>query len=234
MTAMPPIVVIAGGLATRMGEVTTRIPQSMIPVNGEPFIAIQLRKFRSQGITHVILCIGYLGEQIRDFVGDGASFGLKVDYSFDGPILLGTGGAVRQALPLLADIFLLIYGDSYLDIAYPPVVEAFQVAGKPGLMTVLHNEGRWDTSNVEFAKGQIVEYSKQPTPRMAYIDYGLSVLRRDCFDAVPHGAFDLGELFRQMVARGEMAGYEVTTRFYEIGSPAGLEQTAAYLAARVI
>lgn len=228
------MLVIAGGLATRMGDVTKRIPKSMLPVNGEPFIAHQLRKFRAEGVRHVVLCIGHLGEQIRDFVGDGAAFGLKVDYSFDGPVLLGTGGAVCQALQLVGDTFLLIYGDSYLDIAYPPVVDAFRASGRPGLMTVLHNEGRWDTSNVEYAAGRIVEYSKQPTPRMAHIDYGLSVLRRDCFVAAPQGAFDLGQLFRDMVSRGEMAGYEVKTRFYEIGSHSGLAETAEYLAARPI
>ena len=230
MTHMPPIVVIAGGLATRMKPLTDKIPKSMLEVAGEPFIAHQLRLFQREGLKRVVLCVGFLGEMIRDFVGRGTRFGLEVTYSFDGPRQLGTGGAVRKALPLLGEEFLVTYGDSYLDMPYEPVVQAFRASGAAALMTVFHNSGLWDTSNVEFVDGKIVDYSKQPTPKMAHIDYGLSMLRATIFDDTSDSEpFDLAALYRKMVQEKRMAGFEVTTRFYEIGSPAGLAALDARL-----
>lgn len=233
MTAMPPIAVIAGGLATRMYPVTASVPKSMLDVAGEPFIAHQLRLFRREGLERVVLCIGHLGEMIEAFVGDGRRFGLSVAYSRDGERLMGTGGALRRALPSLGDEFLVTYGDSYLDIAVRPIVDAFHRAGLPALMTVFHNQGRWDTSNVEFADGRILAYSKQPTARMAHIDFGLSMLQAEVLAAMPQGEpFDLAAVYRALVETGRMAGCEVATRFYEIGSPAGLIETAAYIKGR--
>jgi NDP-sugar pyrophosphorylase family protein len=229
---MPPIAVLAGGLGSRMAHLTATIPKSMLEVAGEPFIAHQLRQFHREGIRRVVLCAGHLMPVITDFVGDGARFGVTVSYSYDGEKLLGTGGALRKALPLLGREFLVIYGDSYLDIQFRPVVEAFTAGRRLALMTVLHNAGRWDTSNVEFVDGRIIDYSKQPTPKMRHIDYGLAVLRRDAFDDMPSdGSFDLMRLYRSLIAKGEMTGFEVTKRFYEIGSPSGLADTAAYLEA---
>ena len=224
------MVVLAGGLATRMRPITSTIPKSMIEVAGEPFVAHQLRLFRRQGIKHVVLCVGYLSEIIEAYVGDGRAFGLDVVYSPDGEKLLGTGGAVRKALPHLGDEFLLIYGDSYLDISYRDVVEAFHASGRPALMTVLHNRGRWDTSNIEFEKQRILAYSKQPTARMEHIDYGLSMLKAQVFDGLPvDDTFDLAALYRNLIENGNMAGYEVDRRFYEIGSPSGLAEIDQYL-----
>lgn len=230
MTEMPPIAVLAGGLATRMHPLTEKIPKSLLEVAGEPFIAHQLRLFRREGIEHVVICAGFLAGQIEAFVGEGARFGLKISYSLDGPKLLGTGGALRRALPLLGDEFLLTYGDSYLDTAYAPVVAAFRRANAKGLMTVFHNEGRWDTSNVEFEAGRIIAYSKQPMPRMHHIDYGLSMLSAEALErTTPDQAFDLASLYTVLVKEREMAGFEVTTRFYEIGSAAGLAETSSYI-----
>lgn len=230
MTAMPPIAVLAGGLGTRMGSLTEKVPKAMLDVAGEPFVAHQLRLFRREGIMRVVLCIGHLGEPVADFVGDGRRFGVEVAYSRDGERLRGTGGALLQALPLLGSEFLVIYGDSYLDTAFRPVVDAFRASGKPGLMTVFHNAGRWDTSNVLFKSGRIIQYSKQPTLRMAHIDYGLAVLRSDVLDLAPAAeAFDLAALYARLVENGQMAGYEVATRFYEIGSPTGLADATAYI-----
>lgn len=225
MTTMPPIAVIAGGLATRMQPLTEKIPKSMLEVAGEPFIAHQLRLFHRENISRVVLCVGFLGEQIHGFVGDGSRFGLKVCYSFDGPLLLGTGGSVRKALPLLGPEFLVTYGDSYLDISYAPIVDAFRASGAPGLMTVFNNAGRWDTSNVEFVDSRIVDYSKQPTEKMAYIDYGLSMLKTEVFDTMPkERPFDLAFLYRKLVLEKRLAGFETSKRFYEIGSPTGLKE----------
>lgn len=233
MTMMPPVAVLAGGLATRMGDATRQTPKSMLEVAGEPFIAHQLRLFRRENISDVVLCVGHLFEQIRDFVGDGANFGLNVQYSVDGSKLLGTGGALRKALPLLGPVFLVTYGDSYLDIPFSPVVDAFIESGRPALITVLHNEGRWDTSNVEFAQKRLLHYSKVQTPAMAHIDYGLSVLSTTVFDRIARDeAFDLASLYAQLVEDGSMSGYEVFNRFYEIGSHAGRAETESYIEAR--
>jgi NDP-sugar pyrophosphorylase family protein len=227
---MPPIAVLAGGLATRMRPLTEKFPKSMLDVGGEPFIAHQLRLFRREGLSRVVLCVGYLSEILEDFVGDGSRFGLQVVYSRDVEKLLGTGGALRRALPYLGEEFLVTYGDSYLDIPFAPVVEAFQAAGQPGLMTVFHNRGMWDASNVEFDGSQIIDYSKTPTSRMAYIDFGLSMLKKCVFDGTePDQPFDLATIYRDLVSAGKMTGHEVKKRFYEIGSVSGLAEINEYL-----
>jgi NDP-sugar pyrophosphorylase family protein len=227
---MPPIAVLAGGLATRMQPATLSVPKSMLEVAEEPFIAHQLRLFRREGVGRVVLCLGYLGEQVAAFVGDGRRYGLQTEYSYDGDIMLGTGGALRRALPLLGDEFLVTYGDSYLDIPFRPLVDAFHAADLCGLMTVFRNDGRLDTSNVEFADGRIIDYSKTPTPRMTYIDFGLTMLSASSLSTFAEGeAFDLADVYRQLVHEGRMVGLEIERRFYEIGSPAGLAETDTYL-----
>ena len=201
---MLPVAILAGGLATRLHPVTERIPKALVEINGEPFLAHQLRLLRARGIDRVVLCIGQLGEQIREYAGDGARFGLAIDYSLDGPVLLGTAGAVRQALPLLGDAFFVLYGDSYLPCSYGDVARGFPRGGQPGLMTVYRNEGRWDTSNVEFADGRILAYDKENrTPRMQHIDYGLGVFSRAAFDGTPHA--DLAACIAICCGRGQLA-----------------------------
>lgn len=226
-----PVAILAGGLALRLRPLTEKIPKSLIEIAGEPFIAHQLRLLRRENITRVVMCVGFLGEMIADYVGDGSRFGLSVEYSSDGPDLLGTGGALRKALPLLGGEFLVLYGDSYLDTSYAPIVARFHAAGMLGLMTVFHNEGRWDASNVEFIDGIIRSYDKRaPVPRAQYIDYGLGVLKVSAFDLMPKsGPFDLAALHGQLVARGELAGYEARERFYEIGSGQGIADLNRYL-----
>lgn len=228
---LPSLALLAGGLATRMRPVTETIPKAMIEVAGEPFIAHQLRLIACKGVKQVVICCGFLGEQIVDFVGDGSRFGCSVNYSFDGDTLLGTGGALAKALPLLGDEFLVMYGDSWLDADFAEVYSAFQRSGLPALMTVYRNEGRWDTSNVEFVDGVIRRYDKiNRTPEMRHIDYGLGVVEAVVFADQPGGvSFDLAELFARLLARGKLAGHEVFERFYEIGSPAGLVETGARL-----
>jgi NDP-sugar pyrophosphorylase family protein len=233
LSSLPLLALLAGGLATRMRPATERIPKSMLPVAGEPFVAHQLRLVARQGIAEVVICAGHLGEQIADFVGDGAQFGLDVRYSWDGPNLLGTGGALRRALPLLGERFLVMYGDSLLPTRFAPVWAAFRRLHMPALMTVFRNEGRWDTSNVEFSEGVIRAYDKLArTPRMRHIDYGLSALAAASLAAQPEGeAFDLADFYRDLARAGLLAGYEVAERFYEIGSPKGLAETGTFLLA---
>ena len=228
---LPTLALLAGGLATRMRPVTETLPKSLLPVAGEPFIAHQLRRIAAEGIGEIVICAGHLGKQIADFVGDGARFGCAVRYSWDGPQLLGTGGALRQALPLLGERFLVLYGDSLLPVRFAPVWQTFADSTMPALMTVFRNEGRWDTSNVEFLDGIIRVYDKRArTPRMRHIDYGLGAIDAAAFAARPAGqAFDLADFYRDLAQTGRLAGYEVAERFYEIGSPAGLAETRTFL-----
>jgi NDP-sugar pyrophosphorylase family protein len=226
-----PVAILAGGLATRLRPATEKIPKALLSVADEPFLVHQLRLLRSEGFRKVVLCVGYLGEMIEATIGDGKRLGLKIDYSFDGPTLLGTGGALKRALPELGKRFLVIYGDSYMPADYGAIVEAFVQSGKPALMTVLENEGRWDASNVWFEKGKIQRYDKRlRTPEMRHIDYGISVLTPGVFAGFPENVpFDLADLYSRLVSDQQMAAYEVNQRFYEIGSAEGLAELDSLL-----
>jgi NDP-sugar pyrophosphorylase family protein len=228
-----PVAILAGGLATRLRPITEKIPKSLVPVAGRPFLAHQLEMLHARGIRRVVLCIGFLGEMIQREFGNKA-FGIKLEYSFDGPKLLGTGGAIRRALPRLGGEFFVLYGDSYLPLEYAPVAESFHRSGKLGLMTVYRNEGKYDTSNVVFREGQIVVYDKKARlPEMRHIDYGLSMFKAPVFDAYTSDqVFDLAAVMGKLVGEQQLAGYEVPQRFYEMGSPAGLAELETLLAAK--
>jgi NDP-sugar pyrophosphorylase family protein len=232
--ATTPVALLAGGLATRLRPITQTIPKALIAVAGRPFVDHQLDLLYRNGIRRVVLCLGHLGEQIERHLGDGAARGMELRYSFDGPTLLGTGGALRHALPLLGEAFWVLYGDSYLDIDYRAVFDTFAASGKLGLMTALRNDDRWDRSNLVFRDGRPVCYSKRSVaPEMHHIDYGISLLRSEAIGRLPADRpADLADLFSELVAEGQMAGFEVTHRFYEIGSPRGLEETQSYLLAK--
>jgi MurNAc alpha-1-phosphate uridylyltransferase len=227
-------VILAGGLGTRLLPLTQTVPKALVDVNGEPFIAHQLRLLAENGVRHGMVCAGHLGEMIVEEIGDGGPFGVGVEYSFDGPRLLGTAGAIRRVLNRISDPFFVLYGDSYLNCDYQGILAQFHRSGCPALMTVFRNAGKWETSNVEYAGGRILEYDKRnPTPRMEHVDYGLGVFRKAAFADVPAEEFaDLADLYQRLVRRGQVAAAEVTTRFYEIGSPTGLEETRQYLAQR--
>jgi NDP-sugar pyrophosphorylase family protein len=203
----------------------------MLEVAGEPFIAHQLRLLVKAGFRNVVLLCGYLGDQIQSFVGNGSQFGCEARFSFDGPDLLGTGGAVRRALPLLGQDFMLTYGDSYCPTNYRRIYDAFRASMRPGLMTVFHNEDRWDTSNVVYRDQTIVRYDKKARDaNMTYIDYGVSAFKAEVFEeCTADQAFDLSSIQEGLVARGQLAGLEVFERFYEIGKTDGLEATDAEL-----
>lgn len=228
---MPSLALLAGGLASRLRPHTLSVPKAMIEVAGEPFIAHQLRLMRREGVAHVVLCVGYLGEQIETFVKDGRQFGVEVDYCYDGPRLLGTGGALRKALPQLGSEFLVMYGDSWLDTTFAPIVAAFRDSGRPALMTVFRNRGQWDVSNVWYENGVIKRYDKlDRVPQMQYIDWGLSMVKAEpLLRQSADTAFDLAEIYACLAGAGQLAGYEVTTRFYEIGSKEGLQEADALL-----
>jgi NDP-sugar pyrophosphorylase family protein len=229
-----PVAILAGGLATRLRPLTETMPKVLLPVAGKPFLAHQLELLRDRGIQRVVLCLGYLGEKVEEAFGDGQRFGMHMEYSFDGPVLLGTGGALKRALPRLGDRFFVLYGDSYLTTPFRPIADSFDRSGKRGLMAVYRNKGLYDTSNVIFADGEIQVYDKQARQsEMRHIDYGLSLFRAEVFEEYPAGQkFDLAEVISRLVAAKQLAGFEVPERFYEIGSPAGLAELDALLQSR--
>lgn len=228
---MPPVAIPAGGLATRLRPLTEKIPKALVDIAGEPFIVRQLKLLKRNGIGRVVVCVGYRGEMIREAVGDGHKLGLRVDYSSDWPDLLGTGGALKKARRRLGGEFFVLYGDSYLDCDYHAVLEAFKKCGKPALMTVFRNENKWDKSNVSYRNGGILEYDKtRAAAGMDYIDYGLSVLSGDAFDAPGFGdKFDLADLYKYFCGKGQLAGHEVKERFYEIGTAGGIRDLEEHL-----
>ena len=227
---MLSVAILMGGLGTRVRPLTETTPKVLLPIGEEPFISHQLRLLRSRGIERVVLCVGYLGEQIRDFVGDGDAFGLEADYSWDGPVALGTAGALRRAIPKLGEAFFAMYGDSYLPCDYRAVEEAFYNSGKQGLMTVFRNDGQWDSSNVEFGDGQILAYDKQHrTARMRHIDYGLGLFKSLVFSGLPEQPCDLATIYQDLLRHEELAAFEVGERFYEAGSFEGIRSLTEFL-----
>jgi NDP-sugar pyrophosphorylase family protein len=228
---MLPVVILAGGLATRLYPKTLKIPKSLIEINGFPFIHHQLLLLKEKGVTQVMLCVGNFGTLIEKYIGDGSRFGLMVHYSYDGDVLLGTGGAVKKATAILPDVFMVQYGDSYLDIDFEPIVQRFYARNLPILMTVFRNRNSFDTSNVILQEGRILTYDKKNrNPAMEYIDYGLLIVRKTIFEEYPpDAAFDLSLVLSQSVAAGQVTPYEVKQRFYEIGSDEGIRETADYI-----
>jgi len=226
-----PAVILAGGLATRLRPLTEKIPKALLEVAGRPFLWHQIQLLKRHGIRRVVLSVGYLGEQIQALYGDGSTLGIAMEYSFDGPELLGTAGAIRNALPLLPERFFVLYGDSYLTCDYRSVSDSFRDSGLPGLMTVYRNEGLYDSSNVEYDGRKILRYDKRNrTPAMHHIDYGLGAFDRSVFAALPSlEKYDLAAVYQLLLREGKLAAFEVHERFYEIGSPEGLRDTERFL-----
>jgi N-acetyl-alpha-D-muramate 1-phosphate uridylyltransferase len=225
-----PVAVLAGGMATRMRPLTAMVPKILLDIAGKPFAEHQIELLQRSGVSEVVYCLGYLSEQVIAALGDGSEWRMKFTYVVDGARPLGTGGALRLALPFLGDAFFVMYGDSYLRVDLRGVERAFRASGKAGLMTVFRNEGRWDKSNIAFENGRVLRYDKHADESMHYIDYGLGVLTPQAFAAwADDEAFDLGLVYRRLIDEGNLAGFEVAERFYEIGSIEGLEETRALL-----
>jgi NDP-sugar pyrophosphorylase family protein len=226
-----PVAILVGGLATRLRPLTEKIPKALIEVNDQPFLAHQLRLLASSGITDIVICAWYQAEKIRDFARDGKQFGLNIKYSFDGDQPLGTGGALKKALPLLGEAFFILYGDSFLPCDYQSVEMAFTTCHKDGLMTVYRNRDLGDKSNVNFEKGKILAYDKlNRSAKMDYIDYGLGVIKASVLAGYPaHETFDLAQVYQNLLSQSQLAGYEVKTRFYEVGSFSGIKELEEYL-----
>lgn len=231
---MLPVIILAGGLATRLRPITEKIPKALVEVNGRPFLDYKIRLLAANGVTRAVLSVAYRGEMIEEYLGDGSRYGISVSYSHDGPMYLGTAGAIRKAMHLLGPAFFTLYGDSYLTAPFADVERTFTESGKQALMTVYRNEGLFDTSNVEFADGRILTYDKKArTTAMRHIDYGLGVFQASVFAGLAEGeTADLATLYQDVLGRGELAAYEVSERFYEIGTVEGIRDTEAFLAER--
>ena len=228
---MLPVAILAGGLATRLHPLTERIPKSLLPIAGQPFLFHQLQLLRRQGVTRVVLCVGHLGEQIEAAAGNGGRFGLTIAYSSDGDRLLGTGGALKRALPLLGEHFFVMNGDSYVPCSFARLQCAYLTARAPALMAILRNNNLWDRSNVAITADGLIEYDKGTTRSdLTHIDFGVSVFSAAAFDAYPDDEYlDLAAICRKLSQRGQLAACEVFQRFYEIGSHAGIADTEQFL-----
>ena len=223
-----PIVILAGGLATRLYPKTLHTPKSLIPINGKPFIYWQLGQLSKAGIKKVVICTGYLSDEIEEYVGNGSNFGLQVTYSKDGEKQLGTGGAIKKALNMLPEEFFITYGDSFLNIEYEKVQDTYTKSKKMGLLTVYHNNGQWDQSNADLEGAQVIYSKNKPNPNFQFIDYGLSILKKEAIQHMP-STFDLSSLLEELSEKNEIVGFEAANRFYEIGSLAGINDFEAFL-----
>lgn len=230
---MLPVAILAGGLGTRLGVISATVPKILMDIEGRPFAEHQLDWLASHGVTHVVYCLGHLGEQVVAALGDGRRWGMRFDFVMDGPVLLGTGGALRRAMPGRAERFFVLYGDSFLTCDLADIAAVHAASGQQCLMTVLENGNQWDASNVVFRDGRIVTYDKaRRLPEMKYIDYGLGIISSETLLSYPADQpLDLARVYQDALNAGQLCGYEVHTRFYEIGSARGLEDTRAYIAA---
>lgn len=225
-----PIAILAGGLATRLIPLSTKIPKSLIPVAGRPFIKWQLELLSKAGISSVVLCLGHKAAEIMEYVGSGDEFGMRIQYSVeDSP--LGTGGALKKAESLLGNTFGVLYGDSYLPIAYNEIFEAYARFQKLGLMTVFANRDKYEKSNVLLGENGTVLYSKRnPIPEMHFIDYGFSVLSRESLKYVPSsGFYDLADVLERLSKENQLGVFEVRNRFYQVGSFEGIVELEQFL-----
>jgi len=231
------LIILAGGLGTRMHPLTEDLPKALIPVAGKPFAFHQIEWLADHGVTDLVFCIGRHGDQMRAALGDGASWGVRVRYVDDGARLLGTAGALRHAIDagVVAERFAVQYGDSYLPVDLEAFFVAFETCGLPAMMAVYRNEARSQMNNVDYAEGRVLLHDKRPQrPSAAHIDYGISAFRRDLVQTrVASGEVaDLSDLTRALSVEGLLAGYEVTEPFHEVGSPEGLAEMERFLEAR--
>jgi NDP-sugar pyrophosphorylase family protein len=229
-----PVAILAGGLATRLRPVTDTIPKALVEVAGRPFAEYQIEWLKDQGVSRIVFLVAHLGGMIQDALGDGRRWKLSIEYVFDGPDPLGTGGALKRAQPRLGEAFVVLYGDSLLDCDLAAIEDEFVRSRRAGLMTVFRNDNRWDSSNVLYENGQVRRYDKRSrTTDMRHIDYGLGILAaRALAPFSTDRPFDLSDVYQRLSADGDLAAFEATNRFYEIGSPEGLDDTRTFLAQR--
>jgi N-acetyl-alpha-D-muramate 1-phosphate uridylyltransferase len=218
-------IILAGGLGTRLRSISETIPKALMPVARRPFIEYQIELFHRRGVRDLIICIGHLGHLIEEHLGDGRRFDVSIRYGYERDGLLGTAGAIKNVEPLLEDAFFVQYGDSYLLVDYREVMTHFLQHDALGMMVVHKNHDKWDRSNVVIDGDRVSVYDKsRKSPAMVYIDFGVSTFRREAFAGIPEGAAtDLSTVHQTLIEQRQLLAYETHRRFYEIGSPEGLE-----------
>jgi NDP-sugar pyrophosphorylase family protein len=229
---LPTVCILAGGLGTRLGELTKNTPKPLLEVAGEPFLAHQIRLLGSHGASKIVLCVGYLGHMVEEAIGYEQE-GIEISYSYDSEDLDGTLGALRRARHLLGEHFLVLYGDTYLQLDFADFAHKWELSGLPAAMTVLCTTGTEYLPNAVYRDNEIVFYDKlTQTKEMLWIDYGLEGLDASALDLVDEEVSDLADLAKIMSLHHQIFGYEVTERFYEIGTPEALVETDAMMRAR--
>jgi len=225
------MVIICGGLGTRLGHLTKYTPKSMIEIEGKPFLEYQIENLKKQSITDIVLCVGHLSKKIEEYFGNGQRFGVNLKYSFEKEKLLGQIGAVKNAEPLLEDSFFIMYGDSYLTLDLHKVYNFFMQHDKPALMVVYQNHDKYDKSNIIIQDNMVTGYGeKQKTRDMIYIDYGTSILRKKVLDYVPKGtSYSTEEFFTDLIKKQDLMAFESDKRFYHVGDPDSLEDFRNYI-----
>ncbi len=227
------MLILAGGLGTRLGSLTKDLPKSLITIQGKPFLEYQLEFLKKQGIKDIVLCVGHLGTQIKERFGDGSSFDVDIRYSIEDK-LLGTAGAIKKAEPMLDDVFFTMYGDCYLFLDFNDIMRFFDRNNRLALMTVYKNHNLYDRSNTAIGDNLVKKYSKTDvTPDLVYIDYGVNVFRKQALGLIPENqCYSLEALFPKLIQANEFLAYEVRERFYEIGSLHGMTEFADYIEGR--
>lgn len=223
------VVILAGGLATRLRPYTKKIPKALINIGGKPFIFWQLELLKNQGCKNLLICCGYLGQKIHKAVGDGGNLGINITYSFDGPKLLGTGGAIKKALKLLPDHFMVMYGDTILNVNFKKVEDDFNLSKNKNLIVILKNNNKWAPSNIHFENNKIIKYSNENQSNLNYIDYGLSVFSKKTFENIKENEFNLDIVLKHLIEKDALSAYKVSKRFYEINTIEGVKKTEKYL-----
>lgn len=224
------IVILAGGLATRLRPITEKIPKSMVAVAGKPFLEHQIALCKKNGISEIILCVGHLWEQIRDHFDDGKKFGVKIIYSIENE-RMDTGGALKNALPHLNEDFFVLYGDSYLTADWQAAARVFKEYGDGGLMTVFRNDGSLGVpSQITVKRNRVIEFTKTDfNPEMKFVEYGLNIFGRDTIAQMEKKSFPLSRYFDLLIARRQLLSFESPKRFHEIGCPEGLAELEQFL-----
>ncbi len=218
------IAILCGGLATRLAPLSTHTPKSMIKIHGKPFLEYQINTLKKNKITNIVLCVGHLADQIIDYFGNGKKFNVHITYSHDGKTPLGPAGALKKAADKLENIFFTLYGDSYVFLNFQKIYNHFSTTKNLAMMTVFQNHDKYDTSNIVVKNNKVIKYNKNKTPDMTYIDYGVSIFRKQTLHLIPHNTFfTTKDLYTKLVEKNELQAYPVTKRFYHIGTPEALQ-----------
>jgi NDP-sugar pyrophosphorylase family protein len=218
------VAVLAGGLGTRLRPITDRLPKCMTPVGDKPFLYYLLQLFKEKGTDEVILCTGYLGEQIEEYFGNGKNMGLRLLYSRENGCLLGTGGALKLAEPILHDSLLVVNGDTYLNIDYKTIYEDFNMSKAQAL--IVASQCPTDTCGDLAVDDNfnVTAYDKTNPVGKDYVNAGVMGLKRDILAEVnPAQVVSLeADIFPNLISRGDVRACITAKQFYDIGSFSGL------------